>query len=613
MHRFKMIGGRNALATGDSMIREVLALLIATGITAHASFRILHLLLRKNPNEKIQFAILFTMTGWLLVGLSTFLLLPKALWPGLYPWHSMYFMAAIAVFPTALAKPDPMNRWKDLSYRTITRVFLALGIGGIIVLTIRYLLFVRPGIEGVDFYVYVCTARDLVAGRNDLTLLRYFYFPGVYWFWKIPFQIGYGNLDSLQWWYLVLIAANTVAVGAVVQRTVHNYYAAILASLAYISYCSRSEGFYGSTEPLATFPVLIALFLWSGNSLLGRTGILRIAALGIAFGLALLAKQYAGLLAVGTLSLLITFSLQGRTKQITFFRLLTIPMISLILVFIGILLEGHGFDPLRISFSEISTYERKGDLWKTIQHQMKISWPLFHLSAMAFLTWLVALTHKQLRMLPWVPVLGFTCIAGYAALLSFYVRHYDHYGLLAGPMLILSVVIAGVELGRRIPKEYRENSFAYFLTLVLCVSPFVRENASSRYFYLWPINPLTRPQMKHWHENPFIAKDLATLRAIVKPGETVLLLPPRRNEIHFILQTRTVASRGYGWRKSGVLSEILQQSVIDAVLEIQPQFLDSDDLAACKLLQCDRTREILPDQGFAPIAILESMTLWRKK
>ncbi len=594
------------------MIREVLAILIATGITTHASSRILHLILRKNPQEKIQFPMLFTGTGWLLVGLSTFALLPQALEPGLYPWRSLCFLATIAVFPTALARPNPLNSYQSLFYCVIRKAFLFIGTGGILALTIRYLFFVRPAIEGVDFYYFVCTARDLAAGRSDLTMLRYLQFPGVYWFWKLPFQLGYGNLESLQWWYLALIVANTVAVGLIVQRTVLNSYAAIFAALAYISYCSRSEGFYGTAEPLATLPVLIALCIWSGRSLMERRGLLRVAALGVGFGLALLAKQHAGLLAAGSFSLVITYFLQSE-KQITLKRLVAIPVISVIIVFMGIFLEGHGLEPLRISVKEMPAYQRAGHIWKTIQHQMHISWPLLHLSVVAFLTWLAGLVHRQIRTQPKVQVLGFTCVAGYAALLSFHVRPYGHYGLLAGPMLILSVVIAGVELGRLLPLRYRESSIACFLIVILAVSPFVHTNANSRYFHLWPIDPLTLPHGQPWRINPTIAKDLMTLKKLVQREETLLLLPHRRNEIHFFLETRSVASRGYSWRKSGILSEILQQRGTDVVLEIHPQFLYADDLAACKLIQCDRTREVLPQLGFAPVAILESMTLWRRK
>src|SRR5438552_2755798 len=42
-----------------------------------------------------------------------------------------------------------------------------------------YLIHLRPAIEGVDFYNYLCVARDMHHGATDLSDWRYAYFPGV--------------------------------------------------------------------------------------------------------------------------------------------------------------------------------------------------------------------------------------------------------------------------------------------------------------------------------------------------------------------------------------------------------------------------------------------------
>ena len=48
----------------------------------------------------------------------------------------------------------------------------------------RYLAAALPYIEGVDFFFYLCVARDFLHGAGGDSLAKYGYFPGGYRYWE---------------------------------------------------------------------------------------------------------------------------------------------------------------------------------------------------------------------------------------------------------------------------------------------------------------------------------------------------------------------------------------------------------------------------------------------
>src|SRR5207245_1584080 len=114
---------------------------------------------------------------------------------------------------------------------------------------IHYAVAARDTVEGVDFYYYVCFARDLASGANDVPVARYMYFPGVYLFWRSVLRVAGESLSALQWAYVSLILANALVVGAVIVRVSRSIPAGVFGAIWYLILCSRFEGFIGTTEP----------------------------------------------------------------------------------------------------------------------------------------------------------------------------------------------------------------------------------------------------------------------------------------------------------------------------------------------------------------------------
>src|SRR5262245_49603128 len=114
----------------------------------------------------------------------------------------------------------------------------------------RQLLAAHPLIEGVDFYYYLRVARDLADGVEQ-SVMRHFYFPGVYRFWQAVFAVAGRSLPAIQWAYVALLAANALATAAVVWRGGGRAAPAVLGGLWYLALCPLLEAYGGVTEPLA--------------------------------------------------------------------------------------------------------------------------------------------------------------------------------------------------------------------------------------------------------------------------------------------------------------------------------------------------------------------------
>src|SRR5690348_16924905 len=101
----------------------------------------------------------------------------------------------------------------------VTLLFAGLGVLRACV----YLVRVRPAIEGIDFFNYLCVARDMHHGAHDLSDWRYAYFPGVYTFWRIALTIGGETLAGVQSVYTLALLTNALLVAAAVWRVVRSW------------------------------------------------------------------------------------------------------------------------------------------------------------------------------------------------------------------------------------------------------------------------------------------------------------------------------------------------------------------------------------------------------
>jgi len=142
-------------------------------------------------------------------------------------------------------------------------------------------------------------------------------------------------------------------------------------------------------------------------------------------------------------------------------------------------------------------------------------------------------------------------IGAASRLLQFSKRHYLHYALLTAPLAALAIALSAMLLARLAPRRLSASPLARTLALPLFVLPFLRPQIDSgSVLYLFPPRwhePVTMLWLP-WRLDPAVARDLEAARSHVRPGEDVLVLPPRRNEVHLTLGIRSVSfPLGYGW------------------------------------------------------------------
>jgi hypothetical protein len=477
---------------------------------------------------------------------------------------------------------------------------LVVALAAAAIATSRHLIAARPRVEGIDFYYYLCVARDLADGVAT-SQTRHFYFPGVYRFWQAVFALFGRSLPALQTAYVALLVANAVAVAAVVWRGAGRAAPALLAGFWYLALCSPFEGFAGATEPLATLPVLVGMAVWGGEPLTGRRALARALVLGACLGLGVYAKQVGGLLAVGAAALPLMNLAVPPDRRHEWTYLAVIPTAAALVLLIGILAEGEGLAPLRLGLSFASDYSAQGT------PEVNLRWIASHAPMLTVATKLLIVA-APLALLPrWLPLLrerwaalaGFCLLAGVVALVQFSRRGYLHYALLLLPLLIAAVTLAASALIHRLPERKAVWSETALVVAALAWLMLGQRAGGA------PPAP--------WRAQPDIAADLVALKSQLRPGEDLLIIPPRRNEIHFHLGTRSQSyAPGYTWGMgNGLLEAAVRKPELDAVLVLRRR-LDKTDAATWRLLECDRAMAALGPAGFRPVAKLRASTLFRR-
>jgi hypothetical protein len=531
-----------------------------------------------------------------------------------------YLTFAVATF--AVAAPllfveygvanERFRRWAWW-YRHVA-VSLALCLA--VVLAVRYLAIARSLIESVDFFHYVVSARDLVHGGENSLLSRVAYFPGVYRSWEAVMALFGEELSTLQWAFVGVLGANALLVAAIVARAIHSVAAGVLAALWFVALASQLEGLYGTTEPIATLFALAGVLCWGGKPLRGSAGWVRAALLGAGLGLALWTKQQAGLIAVGGAGFLVTQTVVQDHERHDLWQVAAVPIAATAVFLIAILFEGEGLRPIRDGIGLLAQYDTEGSFYDNLRLVVRrIGLPALG-AMLALLLWGGTLMIPRLRRIhsePSAAIVGFALLASAASFIQFSKRPYAHYALLSAPFLAVATVIVGVRILQAISAtKLRAASFARIAIVCALAAPLVAWRPDYPYFHVWP--PQWNPQVAHeipWHQNADVASDLRALHALVRPGETLFILPPRRNAVHFLLGTRSMPGQGYGWGAGAIPSTLLPPT-LEAILVLDGRTFDETDINTCDLWNCQRVAAALPANGFSKIATLNTMVLWRR-
>jgi hypothetical protein len=291
--------------------------------------------------------------------------------------------------------------------------------------------------------------------------------------------------------------------------------------------------------------------------------------------------------------------------------------LSASLVFLaGILLEGEGLVPLRTGLWLALHSHTEGFFRANVVLAATQSWPISVAAILALTAWSVGLFGRwaaQLVPEPWFRLGGVCLTGGFATLLQLVRTPYLHYALLGLPLLVAGSWVVATGLYRRLPALDRR-ALAGLLVLVLAAVPLTRTESRRRYVELWPLHSAPYPAYdRPWEDVPAVARDLEALRSQVRPGEDLLIFPPRRNVVHFRLGTRSLSfPQGYGWTREPRALDSLRSPTLAAVLVITG-YLSAVDREVCAWHGCaEAVRELSP-AGFVEVASLPTMTLWRRE
>jgi hypothetical protein len=497
------------------------------------------------------------------------------------------------------------------------RIVLVAGLTLATIETVWFFINAIPWLEGVDLYVLIAVARDSLNNPNDVDDTRYFYFPGAFMFWRMVLGMFGHSWPVIKPAYAAVLAANTALVVVLTLRAGGGRRLAVYSAFFYLLLASRLEGFAGLIEPICTIPLLAGLAVWRGSTLAGSRGLMKALALGSGIGLALYVKQQAGLLALGYVTLIPYAFAKFADQRHGAVQLLAIPLSAVFVLLVAVLAEGRGLLPLSIGLTALSEYSSQGTLvsnlkwvWQNLGAGLQL---IFVISLSAFC--IVATTRRRREILftPWFRVAIFLIVAALASLIQFQKRPYLHYALLTAAMAAPGIALILRGIISNLPGSLRNKIVLQPLLLLILMLPFVRPTtASSGVLYFFPLRT-TQPVEFYpiRRADPAVSQDLETARRFLRPGEDVLVLPPRRNEVHLTLGTRSRSyPHGYRWAPADA-AVVVQSESLDGVVVLKPP-LDSTDVATWNYTNSAAAVAALPLHGFVRIADLERMSIWRR-
>lgn len=499
---------------------------------------------------------------------------------------------------------------------------------------IRASLALRPTISGADFFAYVCFGRDLALGPGPMADARFLYFPGSFRFWQGAILLGATNLARLQWTFWMVIVAGALATAALVARSESagpppigerrlpaflwparglDLLLGLAALAAVLLFTPAFEGYLGGAETIAVLPALGGALVWSGAPLRGRQGFVRAVALGAGLGAAVFVKQQAGLLALGWLALLPFAVAPARLHEVT--KLLAVPASAFATLLLLFSLDG-GLPALKQGLSQLAAYAPANSPAVNAGIAYSQGWLIFWPAIVLFGWWTLAAGLPSLRGAVSSragQLAGFCLLAGLSSLAQLRWRSYLHYLQLSLPFLVV-----GCFVGARVLVSWMRGRLSGPLvtSLPALALVFALARASSLLpVTLFSLEVQSAPAWD-WPDEP-ASRDLDRLAEVVRPGEDLLVLPSRRNAVHYRLGTRSDSwPLGYIWppREPGQYPLFIRARKPELVL-VLTSLVDGAsraDRENCVQGDCAAAVSALPEAGYTVAARLPTMTLWRR-
>ncbi len=456
-------------------------------------------------------------------------------------WIGSAVVGSLVMLSRMLGVGEPaLNRWAS------AWMWLMLLAGG--VHTAWYWGQSLSDLGGVDSFYFWCYARDMsqgVAVSSD----AYRYFPGFYLVLRNVFAVAGPTMTAAQIFHGVLLGANAGMAGLLVWRATKHAEAAVLAGLWCGVLATRFQGLEGGVEPLATLPMLAALAWWNGRVLRGSRGVRDALVLGIGIGASMFCKQQAGLLALGALSCVGGLGTRLDASQRHQWRALLIMPLAAAGSCLGLLaLEGlqhltadpaNLWTPLREGLRMAAGYPSQGgpllNFYVLLRTDESAALALVMLLLAAVWAWRRHTTQPWTRTVHWL-----TC-AVLAVGVQFISRPYGHYALLGAPLLTAAVMIAAVQVWRRLPQTTQADALSRLLLMAAAAFPLCYVTTNTEAFTVWRFQQSY--QSKLWASDEQAAEDLSVVQRWVRGGRLAYVAPSRHAELYFRLGLRGWAPR----------------------------------------------------------------------
>lgn len=599
---------------GEAIDGRVFWLLLLSGVLIHAVATLLQSRgLAAHDRPAPPEAAWWLWCGILLIAIA---LWPYAFDPDKYSLAALLFWGSLVAAPAAVAdsmRPPTLQTGTAWHVGARRCAWVGLAVAG--AATVGYLWAIRPNIGSVDFYYYVCTARDMVTHPDEVSDNCYCYFPGVYAFWRAVIRLAGAGLDGLQSGYIALLVINGCLIWAVVARVTRDYLAALSSAIWYFVLISRFEGFAGVSEPLSTAAALAGLLIWNGLPLRGWRGAWRTVGLGAALGLAVYAKQQGGLVTLGAAALLLGQCTANQQDRHRWQFLAALPVIALLVLLTGVWAEGRGWVPLTRGMTMAADYGREGTLLRNLYTQVRGDESAALAAGLMVLGWLGVWWSRSWRRQfdgrAW-QVVSFAVIAFLASLIQFASRPFGHYMLLGLPWLVIGAVVLGHQLVSWIPERVRCSRLVQVLLWGAAILPLWNTSGRDDTLYVWRLTvPHTVVKRSLWHDRPEVRADLDRLAGVVPRGAKMYVLPPRQNSVYYLLGARTANPDGYWFHRRDPARMPWDECRFVLLLV---GTLERADYEFCSLVELDETRRLLRVLGFRPRCVdqLRAMELYER-
>ena len=442
-------------------------------------------------------------------------------------------VACVAVLPLLRR----YNDWESPFFKTYSAAFTySIATLGTVAIYV-FLYHAHPTIGGVDWFYYLCYARDQINGVPTSENI-YSYFPGVYMFWRqAMFWFGF-DVDALRCIVILVLLINAVLVELIIWRQTRSVALSWIGGLVHGVLLIRFQGLSGVTEPVALIPLLVALVVWNGDAFVRWK---KSVTVGICLGLVVLCKQQAGLLTLGALVWLPAWKQHDKRQVIA------IPIIALLTLVLLTLTEGAGLTPLFKGLDTAASYANEGSMFRNILIQA-VHDPIATLALLSTCGITFWLSRQELDedSTSQVRIIGFLMIGAIASLVQFSFRNYHHYFQLALPAASIGLILS-LHILYRLKSPLRNLVFPFAIAILGYQSTTHIDTDVLQ----WP-NKTYIQHYKDWHDQAPIAvalKDHEKLQQVIQTKEPVISLPPRYSSFFYLTGLRSASAHGYSFRE----------------------------------------------------------------